>query len=219
MSTKKKTSSKQGLRYSEAKKREVVNFVHQYNKKNGRGGQAAAFKKYRIAVLSISNWLKDAAAAAPAAAAPAAPAPAAAAPAAPAKTKKAAKVAKAVKAPKVAKAPKAPKAPKAAKPAPAEKFVKRKAKVPQGTRYTPEEKQVVIDFANAFNAEHGRGGMTAAARKFNITPLTVSAWLAKAAGVSKAKAPASDDTAALLKKIAKLEAMVAKLKGKGGRKA
>ncbi|MCU0779683.1 MAG: hypothetical protein MUF04_01120 [Akkermansiaceae bacterium] len=200
MSTKKKTSSKQGLRYSEAKKREVVNFVHQYNKKNGRGGQAAAFKKYGIAVLSISNWLKDAAASAPA------PAPAPAPNPAPAKVAKVAKVAK----------PAAPKkAAKAAAPAAPAKFVKRKSKVPQGTRYTPEEKQVVIDFVKDYNAKNGRGGMTAAARKFNITPLTVSAWLAREGG---GKAATGESTAALLKKIAKLEATVAALKAKAARK-
>lgn len=199
MSTKAKKATKQGLRYSEAKKREVVNFVNQYNKKNGRGGQAAAVKKYGIAVLSISNWLKNAAESAPVAA-----------PAKPAKVAKAAKPAKAAKAVKPAKAAKA--APvKGSTPG---KFITRNSKVPQGTRYTPEAKQTVVDFVKDFNATNGRGGMTAAARKFGITPLTITAWVNRLGG----KTPPAASAAALIKKVAQLEAQVASLQAKLARK-
>jgi len=45
-------------RYSAAKKKEILNFVKNYNKKTGRGGQAAAAKKYKVGALSIANWSK-----------------------------------------------------------------------------------------------------------------------------------------------------------------
>lgn len=52
-------SKGKAIRYSAAKKREVINFVNDFNKKNGRGGQAAASKKYKVGTLSIAKWLKN----------------------------------------------------------------------------------------------------------------------------------------------------------------
>lgn len=50
---------------------------------------------------------------------------------------------------------------------------------PKGVRYTMEQKQEVVDFVNAHNALHGRGGQSEAARRFNLSLLTVAAWLKK----------------------------------------
>ena len=89
MSTKKKAIST-GVRYTDAQKKEVVDFVAQYNSANGRGGQSAAAAKFKVTPLTISAWIK-------ALGAPAG------------KAKKAAKVAKpakAVKAPKAGKSKK-----------------------------------------------------------------------------------------------------------------
>lgn len=58
----------------------------------------------------------------------------------------------------------------------------------RGVRYDASKKQEVIDFANAYNAKNGRGGQSAAARKFGITILTVSSWL-KGSGSKAGKAP------------------------------
>lgn len=69
------------------------------------------------------------------------------------------------KAVKAAKAPKAPKAKKASK-----------------GRFTEEQKQEVVSFVVAHNAEHGRGGPSKAAKKFKLSPLTVASWV-KATGV------------------------------------
>jgi transposase-like protein len=79
-----------------------------------------------------------------------------------------------------AKAPKAPKAPKAAKASKASKA----GKARPGSRYTPEEKQEVVDFVTGYNAANGRGGQSKASEKFGVSPLTVMAWL-KGAGVGK----------------------------------
>lgn len=204
MSAKTKKTAPKGKRYTDTEKQAIVDYVNQVNAKAGRGGQAAAVKKFGVTALTISGWLKGAAPAKAAPAAPAkAPAPKAAAKA-PAPAPKAA-----------AKAP-AP-APKAAAKAPAPKApvkpIKRK-KAPQGTRYTDEQKKAVLDYVAAVNEQKGRGGMSAAARKFKITPLTVSAWITKfGGGKSEGKG-----TAKLLAKLAKAEAIIASIKAKLGAK-
>jgi transposase-like protein len=82
---------------------------------------------------------------------------------------------------KVKKAVKAAKVVKPAKPAKAVKAGKTK----KGVRYSAEQKQEVVDFVSSYNAANGRGGQSQAAKKFNLSVLTVSAWL-KAAGTKKA---------------------------------
>lgn len=49
----------------------------------------------------------------------------------------------------------------------------------KGVRYTPEHRQEVVDFVNSHNAIHGRGGQSEAARKYNLSLLTIAAWLKK----------------------------------------
>lgn len=66
---------------------------------------------------------------------------------------------------------------------------------PRGVRYTDAQKKEVVAFVADYNSANGRGGQSAAAKKFNITPLTVAAWLksggkAKSSAKGKAKAAA-----------------------------
>jgi len=208
MSAKPKKNAQKGKRYTDAEKQVIVNYVNDFNAKNGRGGQAAAVKKFGVTALSITAWMK--------ATAPAKPAKPAAAPKAakaPAKAAKAAKPAKQVPA-KVEKVVKVVKVAKVAKKA-AKKGGK---KAPQGTRYTDDQKQAVLAYVAEVNAKKGRGGMSAAAKKFKITPLTVSTWITKFGG--KATRPAAvertDDKAMakLLTKLAKAEAIIASIKAK-----
>jgi transposase-like protein len=162
MSTKNKKQTVTGVRYSDAQKNEIVSFVVQYNSKNGRGGQSAAAKKFKVTPLTISAWLKAAGVAKSGKAAP----------------KKAAK--KAVKKAKAPKAAKKAKTPKAAKKA------KAGGKKGRGSRYTPEKKQEILDYVSAYNAKHGRGGQSQAVAKFKVSPITCAAWL-KAAGIKSPK--------------------------------
>ncbi len=46
----------------------------------------------------------------------------------------------------------------------------------KGKRYTAEEKQAVVDFVNN-NAANGRGGVTAAVKKFGASQLSIAAWV------------------------------------------
>jgi hypothetical protein len=46
-------------------------------------------------------------------------------------------------------------------------------------RYTEEQRTEILAFIEKFNAENGRGGQTAAVKKYKVTPLTLSAWSKK----------------------------------------
>ena len=186
MSTKNKKASATGVRYSDAQKKEVVDFVIQYNLKNGRGGQSVASKKFKVTPLTISAWIKAAGVATsakPTAKKAVKPAAKKAVKPAVVKAVKPA-VVKAVK-PAVVKAvkPAAKKAVKAAKPA------KAASKMGRGGRYTPEKKQEILDFVAAYNAANGRGGQSQAVAKYKLSAITCASWL-KAAGMKSEKGAA-----------------------------
>lgn len=44
-------------------------------------------------------------------------------------------------------------------------------------RYSPEEKNKVVDFVKSFDKTHGRGGKAAAVKKFKLAPMTVGTWV------------------------------------------
>lgn len=50
------------IRYSEEKKKEVLDWLQEYDGENGRGGQTEAAKKFGISSLTIAQWRKKAAA-------------------------------------------------------------------------------------------------------------------------------------------------------------
>jgi transposase-like protein len=172
MSTTKKKAV-QAIRYSDAQKKEVVDFVTSYNKANGRGGQSQAAAKFKMSQITIASWLKAAA------------------------------KLKAPQASKAAKAIKAPKAPSAKKSA---------SKSKAGTRYTPEKKAEILAFVASHNAANGRGGQSKAAAKFNISPLTVMAWLKKSGAPKASKAIKAIASA----KATKAPALQADIEGKLG---
>lgn len=176
MSTKTKKQTVTGVRYSDAQKNEIVSFVVQYNTKNGRGGQSAAAKKFKVTPLTISAWLKAAGVAKAGKAAP----------------KKAAKKTKTAKAVKKAKAPKAAKKAKAS------------GKKGRGSRYTPEKKQEILDYVTAYNTKHGRGGQSKAVAKYKVSPITCAAWL-KAAGIKSPKGAVKKGKPAKAAKVARVK--------------
>jgi transposase-like protein len=102
------------------------------------------------------------------------------------------------------KAKKAAKAVKAAKPAKAAKVAKaaKAGKSKKGVRYTTEQKQEVVNFVADYNDANGRGGQSQAAKKYNLSVLTVSAWL-KALGGKKKGAKAAKPVAVKAAKVAK----------------
>jgi len=66
---------------------------------------------------------------------------------------------------------------------------KKTAAVSKGKRYSEQEKAEILAYADA----QGRGGASAAAKKFGVSPLSISSWRkAQGGGNSpRAKAPAS----------------------------
>jgi transposase-like protein len=85
----------------------------------------------------------------------------------------------------------------------------------KGKRYSPEEKKEVVDFVNRHNAEKGRGGASAASRKFGVSQLTVASWLkgGSQAGNSPASARAFGSSdgkrAKVLAELSKLDGVIA----------
>lgn len=51
--------SSKAKRYTPSQKTEILNFIAQFNNKNGRGGQTAAAKKFGVSQLSLSKWVNE----------------------------------------------------------------------------------------------------------------------------------------------------------------
>lgn len=70
-------------------------------------------------------------------------------------------------------------------------------KTTKGKRYSPEEKNDIVSFVQKYNEENGRGGQSAAAKKYGISQLSVSSWLksagegAPATGARRGRKPGS----------------------------
>jgi len=58
----------------------------------------------------------------------------------------------------------------------------------RGERYNAEEKGKIVAFVNEYNTANGRGGQSAAAAKFSISPITIASWL-KGSGAKAKKSP------------------------------
>jgi transposase-like protein len=52
----------------------------------------------------------------------------------------------------------------------------------KGRRYTPQEKREILEFITQYNSQHGRGGATAAMKKFGISQPTLSLWINNSGG-------------------------------------
>jgi DNA primase catalytic subunit len=177
MSTKNKNTNK-GKRYSPAEKQQILAYVEQINKAKGRGGQKAASGKYGVSQLTISAWKK-------AAGKPAVKKAVVKKAVKKAVVKKVAKKAVAKKA--AQKAVKKAVVKKAVKKAVVKKAVKKaivkkaasKMNKDKGKRYSAGEKQAILNFVDAVNKQKGRGGQTAAAKKYGVAMLTIAGWIKK----------------------------------------
>ena len=56
-----------------------------------------------------------------------------------------------------------------------------------GKRYSDAEKAEIIAFVNEVNAAKGRGGVTASAKKYGVSPLSISNWIKKGGAASSPK--------------------------------
>lgn len=85
----------------------------------------------------------------------------------------------------------------------------------KGKRYTAAEKQQVVDFVNQHNAANGRGGATAASKKYGVSQLTVASWLKSSGGDSirngrkGGRTTASGGRSSVLAELSKLDGVIA----------
>lgn len=57
-------------------------------------------------------------------------------------------------------------------------------------KYTRAEREGILAFVLEYNQKHGRGGESAASRKFSVNPLTIRSWMKAGKGkASKSSAP------------------------------
>lgn len=54
------------IRYDQKTKDEVVSFIQNYNEENGRGGQSAAAKKWKLNPITVKAWMEKAGVSSPA---------------------------------------------------------------------------------------------------------------------------------------------------------
>lgn len=59
----------------------------------------------------------------------------------------------------------------------AEVAVKRQVKGFTGNRYTPSQKKKVTRFVQEYDTKHGRGGIAAAQRQFQVSYIALRNWL------------------------------------------
>ena len=65
-----KKSTKRGKRYTTKQKANVLEFVNAHNAEKGRGGAAAASRKFKISQITIGQWVKKFGGEAPSSSAP-----------------------------------------------------------------------------------------------------------------------------------------------------
>lgn len=77
----------------------------------------------------------------------------------------------------------------------------------KGRRYTAKEKADIIAFVDKVNAEKGRGGQSAASKKYKISPLTISSWIRSGAGGGAIGGSGAAVAGPIGKKLSKLQAL------------
>lgn len=86
---------------------------------------------------------------------------------------------------------------------------KKKVNTAKGRRYTQAEKANILAYVDKVNAQKGRGGQSAASKKFKISPLTISSWIRSGVGGATGLniSPGSKVSGPIGKKLAKLQAI------------
>ena len=85
-----------------------------------------------------------------------------------------------------------------------------KSKKSKGKRYSEQERAQVLAFVDKTNAMKGRGGIAAAAKKYGVTPLTISTWMKKVGAASSvAQRRANGNFSENLRRLADLHEAIA----------
>jgi transposase-like protein len=86
-----------------------------------------------------------------------------------------------------------------------------KKDIVRGKRYTADDKSKIIAFIESYNAANGRGGQSAAKKKFGVSQLTVASWLKGAGNSSRGKSGGKGSMQNKLNNLLTLEQEIAKL--------
>jgi transposase-like protein len=79
----------------------------------------------------------------------------------------------------------------------AKKAVRKKASPKSGKRYSAQEKAEIVQFVWDHDKAHGRGGRSAAVKKYGVSQLTVAKWL-KGTVIRKSKTVAPTQEASVV---------------------
>ncbi len=85
---------------------------------------------------------------------------------------------------------------------------RKKGKSSKGRRYSAEEKAAIIEHVEKVNASKGRGGQTAASKKFGISMLTISTWMKKSPATAGRGAGKQKKVNGALAKLATLHSQI-----------
>ncbi len=83
--------------------------------------------------------------------------------------------------------------------------IKKKQATSTGVRYSDVQKKEIVEFVLGYNKSNGRGGQSAAAKKYLVSPLTIAGWLQ----ASELKAPVEKKAAKAASKTTKVAAKAA----------
>jgi hypothetical protein len=81
----------------------------------------------------------------------------------------------------------------------------------KGKRYTEKEKGEILAYVDKVNSEKGRGGQSAASKKYKISQLTISSWLRGGAGSGTVRVTTSGKGGGLTAKVGKLTSLAAQI--------
>jgi len=81
----------------------------------------------------------------------------------------------------------------------------------KGKRYTDKEKSEILAFVEKVNGDKGRGGQSAAAKKYKISQLTISSWLKSSGGSAPVKGGGGSAKGGIGSKLAKLATLASQI--------
>ena len=85
----------------------------------------------------------------------------------------------------------------------------RKKNSSKARRYTVKEKEDILRYVEGVNSKQGRGGQTAAVKKFGISALTISTWMRSHANGSGGLKTSAKGVGGVLAKLGALHAEIA----------
>ncbi len=87
-----------------------------------------------------------------------------------------------------------------------------KSNAAKGRRYSISEKRAVLEYVENVNLERGRGGIAAAAKRFGVSPLTISNWL-RSNGLPTRGSGGNRPSVDVFRRLAELHEQIVKVEG------